>query len=96
MIKYGVLVIVFHLLASVAPYVLKNNPSGFWQYNKTLFINILTAFLYGGTLSAGLVLAFSGIQNLFELKLSNDWYVYILFGVNGFLNTLIFFHLHFI
>jgi hypothetical protein len=90
MIKYGVLVIVFHLLASVAPYVLKNNPSGFWQYNKTLFINILTAFLYSGTLSAGLVLAFSGIQNLFELKLSNDWYVYILFGVNGFLNTLIF------
>lgn len=90
MIKYGVLVIVFHLLVSVAPYIFRNNPSGFWQYNKTLFINILTAFLYTGTLSAGLVLAFSGIQNLFELKLSNDWYVYILFGVNGFLNTLIF------
>ncbi|HLO45721.1 MAG TPA: DUF4153 domain-containing protein [Leadbetterella sp.] len=90
MIKYGVLVIVFHLLVSVAPYIFKNNPSGFWQYNKTLFINILTAFLYSGTLSAGLVLAFSGIQNLFELNLSNDWYVYIWFGVNGFFNTLIF------
>jgi hypothetical protein len=90
MIKYGVLVIVFHLLVSVAPFIFKNNASGFWQYNKTLFINILTAFLYSGTLSAGLVLAFSGIQNLFELKLSNDWYVYIWFGVNGFFNTLIF------
>jgi hypothetical protein len=90
MIKYGVLVIVFHLLVSVAPYIFHKNPSGFWQYNKTLFINILTAFLYSGTLSAGLVLAFSGIQNLFELKLSNDWYVYIWFGVNGFFNTLIF------
>ena len=90
MIKYGVLVIVFHLLVSVAPFIFKNNASGYWQYNKTLFINILTAFLYSGTLSAGLVLAFSGIQNLFELNLSNNWYVYIWFGVNGFFNTLIF------
>ena len=90
LIKYGVLVIVFHLLVSVAPYIFKNNASGFWQYNKTLFSNILTAFLYSGTLSLGLVLAVSGVQNLFEFKVDNDWYVYIWFGINGFFNTLIF------
>ena len=88
--KYGVLVIVFHLLVSVAPFVFLNNPSGFWQYNKTLFINIFTAFLYSITLSGGLVLAFSGVKNLFDLEISNDWYVYIWFGINGFFNTLIF------
>ena len=48
MIKYGVLVIVFHLLVSVAPYIFKNNPSGFWQYNKTLFINIFNGFFVHG------------------------------------------------
>jgi hypothetical protein len=90
LIRYGVLVIVFHLLVSVVPYVFIQNLSGFWQYNKTLFINILTAFLYSFTLSAGLVLAVSGVQNLFEVKLADDWYVYIWFGVNGFFNTLIF------
>ncbi len=90
MIKYGVLVIVFHLLVSVAPYIFRNNPSGFWYYNKTLFINILTSFLYTGTLTAGLLLAVGGVQNLFELKIDNDWYVYIWFGLNGFFNTLIF------
>jgi Domain of unknown function (DUF4153) len=90
LIRSGVLLIVFHLLVSVAPYIFKNNPSGFWQYNKTLFINILTAFLYTGTLTVGLLLAVGGTQNLFELKIDDDWYVYIWFGVNGFFNTLIF------
>jgi hypothetical protein len=90
LIRFGVLVIVFHLLVSVSPYILTQNLSGFWQYNKTLFINILTAFLYTGTLTAGLLLAVGGIQNLFELKIDNDWYVYIWFGLNGFFNTLIF------
>lgn len=90
LIRFGVLVIVFHLLVSVAPYIFTKNLSGFWQYNKTLFINILTAFLYSFTLSAGLVLAVSGVQNLFEVKLADDWFVYIWFGVNGFFNTLIF------
>ncbi len=90
LIRFGVLVIVFHLLVSVAPYIFTKNLSGFWQYNKTLFINILTAFLYTFTLSAGLVLAVSGVQNLFEVKLADDWFVYIWFGVNGFFNTLIF------
>ena len=50
LIRFGVLVIVFHLLVSVAPYIFTKNLSGFWQYNKTLFINILTAFLYSFTL----------------------------------------------
>ncbi|MCP9745619.1 DUF4153 domain-containing protein [Lacihabitans sp. CS3-21] len=90
LIRLGVLVIVFHLLVSVAPYIFTKNSSGFWQYNKTLLINILTAFLYTFTLSAGLVLAVSGVQNLFEVKLVDDWFVYIWFGVNGFFNTLIF------
>lgn len=89
-IKYAALVLIFHLLVSVSPYLFQNNVSGFWQYNKTLFITILTAFLYTFTLSAGLVLAISGIQNLFDIKLDNDWYVYIWFGINGFFNTLIF------
>jgi Domain of unknown function (DUF4153) len=89
-IKYAALVLIFHLLISVSPYLFQNNVSGFWQYNKTLFITILTAFLYTFTLSAGLVLAISGIQNLFDIKLDNDWYVYIWFGINGFFNTLIF------
>lgn len=90
LIRFGVLVVVFHLLVSVAPYIFTKNLSGFWQYNKTLFINILTAFLYSFTLSAGLVLAVSGVQNLFEIKVTDDWFVYIWFGVNGFFNTLIF------
>ncbi|MCP9767945.1 DUF4153 domain-containing protein [Lacihabitans sp. LS3-19] len=89
-IKYAVLIVAFHLLVSVAPFFLNKQISGFWQYNKHLFISILTGFLYSVTLSIGLVVALLGIQSLFEIKLSNDWYPYIWIGINGFVNTWIF------
>lgn len=90
LIKFIVLGLAFHLLASVSPYLFDSKTTSFWHYNKTLFINILTAFIYSGTLSVGLSLALLGIQNLFELKINEDWYFYIFGGINIFFNTLIF------
>ena len=90
LIKFIVLSLTFHLLVSVSPYLFDSKTSSFWHYNKTLFINILTAFIYSGTLSIGLFLALMGIQNLFEFKINEDWYFYVFVGINLFINTLIF------
>ena len=90
LIKFIVLSLTFHLLVSVSPYLFDSKTSSFWHYNKTLFINILTAFIYSGTLSIGLFLALMGIQNLFEFKINEDWFFYVFVGINLFINTLIF------
>jgi len=90
LIKCIVLSLTFHLLVSVSPYLFDSKTSSFWHYNKTLFINILTAFIYSGTLSLGLFLALMGIQNLFEFKINEDWFFYVFVGINLFINTLIF------
>lgn len=89
-IEFFATFIAFHLFVSVSPYIFQKNITSFWHYNKTLFIAILTAFLYSVTLSVGLMLAIEGIKNLFEVKISNDVYPYILVGINGYFNTIFF------
>ncbi len=78
-ITFAVLAIVFHLLVSVAPYFKKGNIESFWNYNKTLFLSILNAFLYSLTLSGGFCLAILAIDKLFDINANNDWYHNIFF-----------------
>jgi hypothetical protein len=84
------LAIIFHLLVSVAPYLKKGNVAAFWQYNKTLFLAILNAFLYSLSLSGGLCLAILAIDKLFEVNVNNDWYRNIFLFTNGYCNTVFF------
>jgi Domain of unknown function (DUF4153) len=90
LIKFFVLAIVFHLLVSVSPFLFLKREADFWQFNKGLFISILTAFLYSFTLSGGLILAMGGIRKLFDLQIDEDYYFYVLIGINGFFNTFLF------
>jgi hypothetical protein len=63
-----------HLLAAFAPYIVRNEINGFWQYNKTLFIRTLAAALFTGVLYAGLALALLAIDNLFNIEIDEDIY----------------------
>ncbi|MCH9029289.1 MAG: DUF4153 domain-containing protein, partial [Bacteroidetes bacterium] len=68
-IRYSLFSIGLHLLVSFAPYIGKAELNGFWQYNKVLFIRILTALLYSGVLYLGLVLAIAAIDKLFDVEI---------------------------
>lgn len=64
----------FHLLVSFAPYFLKNELNGFWQFNQMIFLRFLTAVLYSSVLYIGISIALLAIDQLFEVRI--DWKIY--------------------
>ncbi len=65
----------FHLLVSFAPFMGKSTVNGFWQYNKTLFLRILTAAFYAAVLFAGLAIALFAIDGLFNAEINEKAYM---------------------
>ncbi|WAC11209.1 DUF4153 domain-containing protein [Dyadobacter pollutisoli] len=59
-----------HLIVSFAPFIGFDEPNGFWQFNKTLFLQFLNASLYSLTLFIGLLIAIQAIKYLFKVELS--------------------------
>jgi hypothetical protein len=80
-----------HLLVAVVPYLpelrRRADTPGFWRYNETLFLRILTAGIYSGVLYAGCALALVAIDNLFDVKLDNHLYGYLFVGLATVFNT---------
>ncbi len=73
-IQFVVLGFVLHFLVAVAPYLVRNQIHGFWQYNKALFLRALASLLYTGVLYIGLSLALLAVVELFQVKI--DWDIY--------------------
>ncbi|HEV7349120.1 DUF4153 domain-containing protein [Telluribacter sp.] len=88
--RFGLFMVSAHLLVSFAPFVGYNKPHGFWEFNKTLFIQILTATLYAGTLYIGLIIAIETVRFLFDVdypfRIEADLFVLIF----SFFHTLLF------
>lgn len=90
-LQFFVLNLALHLLVSFAGFIPKlYNQNEFWEFNKQLFIRILTAGLYSGFLFGGLALAITAVQNLFNVELNNNIYGYLFFIIAGIFNTLFF------
>ena len=78
--RIGLLAFAFHLLVAFSPFINKGNLNGFWQYNKSLFLRILTSGLYAAVLYAGLAIALVAVDGLFNVKIG--WQTYMrLFAV---------------
>ncbi|MFB6356995.1 MAG: DUF4153 domain-containing protein, partial [bacterium] len=76
-----------HLLVSFAPYVFTREIDGFWQYNKTLFIRILTAVLYTTVIYIGLTICLTTMQYLFLVDISSATYSRLWIIIVGIFNT---------
>lgn len=86
-VRYCLFTISLHLLCSFAPFIRHNEPNGFWQYNKALFIGILTALLYSFVLYVGLSVALLGVHKLFDCKIPEEVYLYLYYVIVGVFNT---------
>lgn len=88
--RFGMFLACAHLLVSFAPFVGYDEPNGFWQFNKTMLLQFLTATLYAGTLYIGIVIAVETVRFLFDvtypIKIELDLFVWI----GGFFHTLFF------
>ncbi len=85
--RFMVLVIALHCLAAFAPYLVRNQLNGFWQYNKSLFLRALATALYTGVLYAGLCLALVAIEKLFGADIPGAVYEDLGFIMVGIFNT---------
>ncbi len=86
-ITYFVLVVVAHLMVAVAPYVGHNNRKGFWRYNQLLFSRFILSGIFSAALFGGLALAIGASDQLFELDLDRDIFLYLWIAVAGVFST---------
>lgn len=81
----------FHLMVAFAAFTSYSHLNGFWQYNKHLFIRILTAALYSGVLFIGLAGAMLAVQELFGVGINGKRYAQLWVFIAGIFNTVFFF-----
>ena len=76
-----------HLLAAVLPYAGVDEPNGFWQYNRALFLRFLTAGIYSAVLFVGLALALAALDNLLGVSVPEESYFRLLATIAFVFNT---------
>ncbi|HEV8538587.1 MAG TPA: DUF4153 domain-containing protein [Bacteroidota bacterium] len=87
MIRFAMFAVTIHLLTAAAPFAGLNEPNGFWQYNKAVFMRILNALLYSGVLFAGLAIALEALEQLFGVDISFKRYGQLWAAIMGIFNT---------
>ncbi|MFH6960217.1 DUF4153 domain-containing protein [Flavobacterium aquidurense] len=89
--QFLVLNIALHLLVSFAGFLPRTyNQDEFWEFNKQLFLRILTAGLYSIVLYSGLALAILAVDKLFTVEFYDHIYFHIFFVIAGVFNTIFF------
>ncbi len=89
-LQYALFIVAAHFAVAFAPFGWVKPEAAFWQYNKTLFLRILTAVLYSGVLYLGLVIALLSIDNLFNANIDEKIYAQLFVLIGGIFNTLFF------
>lgn len=79
-----------HMLAAFLPVKNRSHSNAFWQYNKELFIRILTTGLYSGVLFLGLAGAILAVDLLFKVEVDYKIYAHLWFWIAGAGSVLIF------
>lgn len=86
-IRYGLFNVIVHLLVSFVPYLRQGQFNGFWNYNKSLFIRIITSGIYSGVLYSGLMMALLALVTLFNVDIDEKRYFELWIVITGLFNT---------
>ena len=87
LVRFGLILIAAHLFVAVAPFTLRGETNGFWQFNKILFLRSLTSVLYAMVLFAGLAIALAAIDNLFVTHVPSERYFELFVVTTGLFMT---------
>jgi hypothetical protein len=80
-LKIFIFAVFTHMLVAFFPVKNRYNSNAFWQYNKELFIRILTTALYCGVLYLGLAGAIMAMDVLFKLDINYEIYAHLWFWI---------------
>lgn len=89
-VRFFLLALAFHLLVAFAAFTGKNRVHAFWQFNKTLFLRILTSALYSAVLFLGISAAIGAMNFLFGFKFEWDTFLILWIWIVGMFNTVFF------
>lgn len=87
MLRHLALVLALHLMASYAMFLNRRQENAFWQFNKSLFLRVLTSVLYSGVLYIGLVVAIVALDQLFAIEVDEKIYPELWVFMAGVFNT---------
>lgn len=87
MLRHLALVLALHLMASYAMFLNLRQENAFWQFNKSLFLRVLTSVLYSGVLYIGLVVAIVALDQLFSIEIDEKIYPELWVFMVGVFNT---------
>ena len=86
-IRFILFTIGLHLLIAFIPFIKSGELNAFWQYNKIIFLRILTSALYSAVLYIGLALAILAINELFKTDIDGKVYGDLWIFIVGVFNT---------
>lgn len=89
-VRFIVLFVACHLMMAFLLYLGKGQANGFWQYNKSLFLRILTSALFSAVMFIGLAIALAAIDQLFGLDVPDKRYFQLFAIMLGTFNTWVF------
>ena len=89
-LRYAVYNACLHLFVSFSPFLFSGKKAGFWTYNISLLIRILTSLLYSLVLFLGILLALLALHLLFDLNIDSKIYPQLFILIIGLFNTWIF------
>jgi hypothetical protein len=89
-IRYFLLSAALHLTVAFLPFLGAEEPLGFWQYNRRLFLGFLRAVVFSGVLFVGVAIALGALDKLFGVHIDGETYFRIWLIVAFVVNTWIF------
>lgn len=86
--RFVVIGAAIHLFVAFAPYIKSKNQLGFWNYNKTLFLQFLLSAFYSMVIYGGIAIALGAITILFDADIHSETFGQIFIFVAGIFNTI--------
>ncbi len=86
-LRHLALLLALHLISSYAMFFNNREENAFWQFNKALFLRVLTSALYSAVLFVGLVIALVALNQLFSIKINEKIYGQLWVAMVGVFNT---------
>ncbi|MDR7132446.1 hypothetical protein J2X69_004813 [Algoriphagus sp. 4150] len=86
-IRYTIYNLAIHLMVSFLPYIGSDNQEGFWNYNKNLFIRLVTGIYYSSVIFIGISLALLAVNALFEVNIKEETYAQLFVVTYAIFNT---------
>ncbi|QCR24632.1 DUF4153 domain-containing protein [Pontibacter sp. SGAir0037] len=86
-LRFLMLSLVLHLAASYVMFLNSKEENAFWQFNKALFLRLLTTVLYSAVLYIGVAIAVLALEKLFSVDVSQNFYFQLWLFMVGVFNT---------